>query len=390
LSQRFVLVGIAIVALLILGVVGYLLTRPAPTPTPTPTPVETTPTATQTPAPQTPPPPQVIRIATSALGTVGYVIAAYLADIWNREAGLRTYVQPYAGTGEATLALVLGEVEIAYSADVLLIDLYSWGKMFGVMGVGLEGKAKKFPAQSIWFYTVEFFILIPKKDADKYKCWKDLNGKNVYLYFTGSGPYLSGLLMLRSAGVSVNPLEVSLGAVADALDRGTVVATIAWTVAGGQTTASWIRDLELRIDLEALRPCPDEIEKLKEAGLALMEVDLSKVFSRNKHIGVVPAVPSFYGWHAAIDIPEDVVYRMLVALEKVAKDYVKVERGFSQIAADMAGFQVEAVKSCIAYGIPVHPGLAKYLKEKGLWNPEWDKYIAKEMIPKLVKAGPSY
>jgi hypothetical protein len=34
--------------------------------------------------------------------------------------------------------------------------------------------------------------------------------------------------------------------------------------------------------------------------------------------------------------------------------------------------------------------LAKYLKEKGLWNPEWDKYIAKEMIPKLVKASPSY
>jgi hypothetical protein len=56
----------------------------------------------------------------------------------------------------------------------------------------------------------------------------------------------------------------------------------------------------------------------------------------------------------------------------------------------MAGFQVEGVKSSIAYGIPVHPGLAKYLKEKGLWNPEWDKYIAKEMIPKLVKAGPSY
>jgi hypothetical protein len=29
----------------------------------------------------------------------------------------------------------------------------------------------------------------------------------------------------------------------------------------------------------------------------------------------------------------------------------------------------------------VHPGLAKYLKEKGLWNPEWDKYIAKELLP---------
>ena len=388
-SQRFVLAGFVVIALLVLGVVGYMLTRPAPTPTPTPTPVETTPTAAQTPAPQTPPPPQVMRIATSPVGTTGYMVAAYLSDIWNREAGLRTFVQPHASTEAGIKALVLGEAEIAYAADVHFMDLYTWGKEFGILGVGLEREAKKLPVQSVWLYTMETFLLIRAEDAGKYRCWKDLEGKDVFLTPKGFGNHLNILRALRAAGVNVNHVEISFGAVADSLSRGTIVATALYTT-GTLVLPPWGRELDLRIKLAPLNPCPDEVEKLKAAGLVLKEIDSSKVFSNNKDMGKVVGVAFFFGWHAATDIPEDAVYKMLVALEKVAKDYVRVAREFSQIAADMAGFQLEAVKSSMAYGIPVHPGLAKYLKEKGLWNPEWDKYIAKEMIPKLVKAGPSY
>jgi TRAP-type uncharacterized transport system substrate-binding protein len=193
LSQRIVLVSIAIVALLILGVVGYLLTRPAPTPTPTTTTsVETTPTATQTPAPQTPPPPQVIRIASPPLGTTGYVVSAYLADIWNREAGLRTYVQPYATTEEDVKALVLGEAEVAWISDLHFMDLYTWGKEFGVF-TGMKTMAKKVPVQSVWIYSSATFLLIRAEDAGKYRCWKDLEGKNVFLTPIGFGNHLNCL-----------------------------------------------------------------------------------------------------------------------------------------------------------------------------------------------------
>jgi hypothetical protein len=27
--------------------------------------------------------------------------------------------------------------------------------------------------------------------------------------------------------------------------------------------------------------------------------------------------------------------------------------------------------------VEIHPGLAKYMKEKGAWDPEWDARIAK-------------
>jgi hypothetical protein len=39
------------------------------------------------------------------------------------------------------------------------------------------------------------------------------------------------------------------------------------------------------------------------------------------------------------------------------------------LAADLAGFQVQGIKSIPE--MPVHPGLAKYLKEKNLWDPSW-------------------
>ena len=35
----------------------------------------------------------------------------------------------------------------------------------------------------------------------------------------------------------------------------------------------------------------------------------------------------------------------------------------------VAGFQVQGIKSIPE--VPVHPGLVKYLKEKGLWDSSW-------------------
>jgi TRAP-type uncharacterized transport system substrate-binding protein len=382
LSQRFVLAGVVVVVLLVLGVIGYMMVRPTPTPTPTPTPVETTPTAPQTPAPQTPPPPQVMRIATSSVGTTGYMIAAYLSDIWNREAGLRTFVQPYASTEAGIKALVLGEAEVAYTADVHFMDLYTWGKEFGILGVGLEREAKKLPVQSVWLYTMETFLLIRAEDAGKYRCWKDLEGKDVFLTPKGFGNHLNILRALRAAGVNVNHVEISFGAVADSLSRGTIVATALYTT-GTLVLPPWGRELDLRIKLAPLNPCPDEVEKLKAAGLVLKEIDSSKFFDKNKDMGKIIAIPFFATWSAAIDIPEDTIYKMLLVLEKNVKALAGASAHFRVAAEDFVGFQLTGVKWSIAYGIPVHPGLAKYLKEKGVWNPEWDKYIARELVPKL-------
>ena len=382
-SQRIALAASVITILLMLGVIGYMLTRPAPAPAPITTPSET-PVATSA---ETPAPPQLIRIATSALGTAGYRIAAFLSDIWNREVGLRTFVYPFVGSEAAVKALVLGEVELAYGSDIDFMDLYTWGGEFGGFA-GLEREAKKLPVQTLWLYTVETFLLVKAEDADKYKCWRDLEGKSVFLAPKGFGVHRNMLRALKAVGVNVNHVEMTLsgGIVAEALEKGTIAAAVSWTI-GTEILPPYGAELDLKMKLAPVNPCPDEIEKLEATGLILKRIDSTVAFKANKDMGTIIGVAFIYGWHTAVDVPEDVVYNMLVALEKVAKDYVKVTREFKQIADDFVGFQLEATKSMIAYGVPVHPGLAKFLKEKGAWNPEWDKYIARELIPKLVKPG---
>jgi len=66
---------------------------------------------------------------------------------------------------------------------------------------------------------------------------------------------------------------------------------------------------------------------------------------------------------------------MLKILEAKAPEMAKADESFSQIAKDFAGMQKLGVESSIEY-VPVHPGLAKYMKEKGIWNAAWDGKIA--------------
>ena len=42
----------------------------------------------------------------------------------------------------------------------------------------------------------------------------------------------------------------------------------------------------------------------------------------------------------------------------------------------MPGMQVRGVESSVDY-VEIHPGLAKYMREKGVWNAKWDSRVAK-------------
>ena len=76
-----------------------------------------------------------------------------------------------------------------------------------------------------------------------------------------------------------------------------------------------------------------------------------------------------------LDVPEAEVYKMLTIIEKNAADLAKVDPTFTQIAKDMKGFQARGVTSS-ADLVPIHPGLAKWMREKGVWNAKWDSKIA--------------
>jgi TRAP-type uncharacterized transport system substrate-binding protein len=80
-------------------------------------------------------------------------------------------------------------------------------------------------------------------------------------------------------------------------------------------------------------------------------------------------VPFYFGYHHGLNFPAEDVYRALKVFEAAASDLTRLDAGFGPLAADFAGFQVKGIKSIPE--MPVHPGLAKYLKEKGLWDTSW-------------------
>jgi len=74
-------------------------------------------------------------------------------------------------------------------------------------------------------------------------------------------------------------------------------------------------------------------------------------------------------YNARADMPEDVVYKMVSAFDKNKNKLAENDAGFTPLARDFVGMQVQGIKANPQ--IPVHPGLARFLKEQKAWDDKW-------------------
>jgi TRAP-type uncharacterized transport system substrate-binding protein len=123
------------------------------------------------------------------------------------------------------------------------------------------------------------------------------------------------------------------------------------------------------MDIKVVNPCPDEVAKLKAAGLAVVDVDPKGAFTKDVGETTLQGVPILFGYNARLDMPEDLVYKLVKAFYDKRDDLAKVDPGFKTMAKDFVGMQVQGINANPQ--IPVHPGLAKFLKEHKAWNDKW-------------------
>jgi TRAP-type uncharacterized transport system substrate-binding protein len=83
----------------------------------------------------------------------------------------------------------------------------------------------------------------------------------------------------------------------------------------------------------------------------------------------IQGVPILFAYNVRADMPEDVVYKMLSAFYKSKDKLAQTDPGFTMMAQDFVGMQVNGIKA--NPDIPVHAGLAKFLKEHKAWNNKW-------------------
>jgi TRAP-type uncharacterized transport system substrate-binding protein len=101
----------------------------------------------------------------------------------------------------------------------------------------------------------------------------------------------------------------------------------------------------------------------------VVEVDPKVAFTKDVGVAKIQAVPILFAYNVRADMPEDVVYKMVSAFYRDREALAKADPGFTPMARDFVGMQVQGISANPQ--IPVHAGLARFLKEHNAWNDKW-------------------
>jgi TRAP transporter TAXI family solute receptor len=314
-----------------------------------------------------------LRWGTSAVGSSGHRALTALANLLNEKMeGYQVIVQPTPGAIVSVKGYATGEFDGYYGSDIAFYELANNISRFE----GFQENVEHQPVQSFWSFTVEVGLGVAASERDSFDQWADLSGQRV---FTGPRPWDTRAQIERALaelGVEHEYVDVDLATAGSLLESGQITGFLIYTNAEA-TTAPWIIEASLMTDWAILNPSEEELARLKEAGFATTEVANAGEVFQEEEAGPEGAIllPFYYGFHVGLEVPEDDVYRMLQIIEESAAELAPADAGFAQIAADMPGMQVRGVEAT-AELVPVHPGLARYMREKGVWKAEWDSRIA--------------
>jgi hypothetical protein len=315
--------------------------------------------------------PKELKWGTPPVGTAGHKSLVALSTVLNKEMPeYRISVLPTAGAVATMKGFATKELDGFYGSDVGFEELANDDKRFK----GFKSKVQRPLMQSFWSQTIEVGLAVKAANKDKYKGWRDFAGKRI---FTGPLPFDTRAHTergLNTLGVKFNYVQVDLATVGSQLESGALDGTTIYT-SSESSPPPWLAEASLATDWAVVNPSAAEIADLKKKGFSVVEID-PKAYKRDIHAAKAIQLPFFYGFHVGLEVSEADVYKMLTIIEKNAAEIAKADPGLGQIARDMKGFQVRGIESSVEF-VPIHPGLAKWMKEKGVWNSSWDSSIAK-------------
>lgn len=313
-----------------------------------------------------------IRWGTSRVGSTGNRAVTNLVQVLNKAVpGYNFTVQPTPGAIVTVKGYAIGDFEGYYGSDVAFYELANGINRFE----GFREKMEREPVQSFWTFTIEMGVGIHARDMGKVTRWGDLDGVRV---FTGPRPWDTRAQLERAfkvLGINHDYIEVSVKEAGSLLEQGRFVALGVYTNAEA-STAPWIQEASLQADWASLSPDAGELEKLAGAGFKVVEVDTSVFGKKKTHVDKAAMLPFYYGLHLGMDVSEEDMYRILLAAEENVDELAQADKAFKQIRKDMPRMQRRGVEAAVDL-VPVHPGLAKYMRERGVWDAKWDSRIAR-------------
>jgi TRAP-type uncharacterized transport system substrate-binding protein len=316
--------------------------------------------------------PKDIRWGTGPVGSVGHKALVVLADLLNKEMpNYRITVLPMPGAVMTVKGYATNQLDAYYGSDDALREFKNNTGRFN----GFKASVKRQPVQSMWMFTLDVGLAIKASNAGKIKKWTDLTGKKVY---TGPLPFDTRLHLenaLAAVGTKHVYTQVDLSTAGSQLDAGSIEAMIVYYT-GGVVPAPWLSQASLAVNWAGLNPSADELAKLKAKGFAIEDVDAKTISKNDIHVKKLTLLPFYWGFDIGMNMSTDDVYKMLTIVDRHADELAKLDGDFTQIAGGkFAAFQKRALEQTWDL-VPIHPGLAKFLKEKGQWDKKWDSKVA--------------
>lgn len=306
-------------------------------------------------------------IATGKEGTFGYATATGMARIVDKYAkDVKLTVLPGYSTTSTHTVYDKGETNCAY------INLLSLKDSWRNEGAFAKNRLKSRVYHSFYFFSSAHTVVTTKKRTD-INSLHDLVGKKFYPFYTGSGSHLLAKLVFGKDGLNIwdkiNERQMGPKEVTDAVRTGVVDAVWLYIVSGTRLTSTW-QELELRTDLRVVTPTEAEKAVIsKIPGIVAPYFADAKVFSKPVGVDKIWGIAAVFGYSFGARESTEQVYQIVKAWDENRQKLFEMNKGFSELADRGMGLTVSAIDSLPE--VPVHPGTAKYLKEKGLWKDTW-------------------
>ena len=308
-----------------------------------------------------------LRWGSSKAGSAGYVTLFGVAKVINdRAPDLYVEAVPTGGSIASQRMMAKGELEGCYSGTWNFLDIYFNRGPYAKSPYPPDAVK---PYQTWHCYLVEEFVVTRANRTD-IKSWRDLAGKKVFVPVPGSSVFEVPRAAFTALGIwdKMKVVELPFTALPDALNMGTIDAAVGY--ANGNVLIPWMAEVDSRVKVKIVNPTPEELEVIKKvSGYSVESLNVKKAFSQDVGVATAHTVADFYGFHVGKNLPAKHAYRIFQILVENAKEVAKIHAMLEEYAKDPLGMQIKAISTIPE--IPVHPGVADYLKEKGVWKKEF-------------------
>jgi uncharacterized protein len=290
--------------------------------------------------------PDVLALATAGTGGVYYVLGGSIAEIWSRDVPDVVAVAEVTGGSVENLSLLMtDQVEVAFSMGTNALEAYEASGSFEGREPGRVLALAALYANVLQLATVE---------GTGVTRLADLAGRRVSVGAPGSGTEVGARILLEANGIGYEdfqPQRLNFNETANALRDGNVDAGF-WSAGPPVST---IMDLATARSVRLIPITAEEVRRAAAVDPTLRPDTIPAQAYRGQGAPVETlSTPNILAVRA--DMPEELAYALVQALLDGREELGGVHPVARRISAE---YTLEVSP------IPLHPGVVRYLRERG-------------------------